>query len=68
MFPVVAEQAPEARATMFSLVSLGASIGLALGSPIAIVLFQSVGLIGVGGAMLAALVAALALTRFRLID
>ncbi len=68
MFPVVAEQAPEARATMFSIVSLGASVGLALGSPVAIFLFQSVGLIGVGASMLASLVAALALTRFRLID
>ena len=68
MFPVVAEQAPEARATMFSIVSLGASVGLALGSPVAIFLFQSVGLIGVGASMLATLVAALALTRFRLID
>lgn len=68
MFPVVAEQAPEARATMFSIVSLGASIGLALGSPVAIVLFQSVGLVGVGSAMITALIAALALSRFRLID
>ena len=68
MFPVVAEQAPEARATMFSIVSLGASIGLALGSPVAIYLFQSVGLIGVGGSMLIALIAALMLTRFQLID
>jgi MFS family permease len=68
MFPVVAEQAPEARATMFSIVSLGASVGLALGSPVAIALFQSVGLLGVGASMILALTTALALTRFRLID
>lgn len=68
MFPVVAEQAPEARATMFSIVSLGASVGLALGSPVAIALFQSVGLLGVGAAIVLALTTALALTRFRLID
>ena len=48
LFPVVAEQAPEARATMFALMSFGASIGIAVGSPVAIQLWESNGLTGVG--------------------
>jgi predicted MFS family arabinose efflux permease len=49
LFPLYSEQAPEARATIFSLVGLGISIGLALGSPIAAILWQQVGLGAVCG-------------------
>jgi predicted MFS family arabinose efflux permease len=44
LFPLYSEQAPEARATLFSLVGLGISIGLAVGAPITATLWQQVGL------------------------
>jgi predicted MFS family arabinose efflux permease len=43
-FPLFAEQLPEARATLFALVSLGISIGLAVASPLAVGLWNASGL------------------------
>jgi predicted MFS family arabinose efflux permease len=60
LFPLFAEQAPEARATLFSLVALGTSIGIGFGSPIATTLWQWRGLNAVtfvgGGCLLLAFV------------
>jgi predicted MFS family arabinose efflux permease len=60
LFPLFAEQAPEARATLFSLVALGTSLGIGLGSPAATTLWQWKGLASVtfvgGGALLLAFV------------
>lgn len=47
LYPLFAEQAPEARATLFSLVAVGASIGIGIGSPIATTLWQWKGLLAV---------------------
>ncbi|GAB4435573.1 MAG: hypothetical protein Fur0044_32810 [Anaerolineae bacterium] len=59
LIPLYSEQAPEARGTLFSLVLLGASIGGALGAPIAANLWEATGLWGVclvaGGCLLGAL-------------
>ncbi len=65
LFPVVAEQAPEARATMFALMSFGASIGMAVGSPVAIQLWESAGLTSVGITIAIALAVTAALTRWK---
>lgn len=44
LLPLYSEQAPEARATVFSLVAAGISIGAAAGSPITAILWAEVGL------------------------
>lgn len=44
LVPLYSEQAPEARATVFSLVSLGISVGVAVASPITITLWERFGL------------------------
>lgn len=44
MFSLYSEQAPEARAMVFSLASLGMAIGMALGPPVTIILWEQVGL------------------------
>jgi predicted MFS family arabinose efflux permease len=44
LLPLYSEQVPEARATVFSLVATGSSIGIALGSPIAASLWERSGL------------------------
>jgi predicted MFS family arabinose efflux permease len=44
LIPLYSEQVPEARATVFSLVGLGASIGGAIASPIAATLWEYTGL------------------------
>ena len=44
LFPLYSEQAPTARATLFSLVGVGISVGLAVASPIAATLWARVGL------------------------
>jgi predicted MFS family arabinose efflux permease len=44
LLPLYAEQAPEARATVFSLVAFGVSIGAAIGSPITAILWEQYGL------------------------
>jgi predicted MFS family arabinose efflux permease len=44
LFSLYSEQAPEARAMVFSLTGLGIAIGMALGSPITIVLWEQVNL------------------------
>jgi predicted MFS family arabinose efflux permease len=44
LIALYSEQVPEARATVFSLTALGASIGLALGSPLATYLWEHAGL------------------------
>jgi len=58
LFPLFSEQAPQARATVFSVVVLGISIGLATSSPITAVLWEQVGLWAVsavaGGGLLVA--------------
>lgn len=55
LYPLFADQAPEARATLFALVALSTSIGIGLGSPIAASLWRWRGLSAVtfvGGAIL----------------
>jgi predicted MFS family arabinose efflux permease len=47
LLSLYSEQVPEARATVFSLVALGGSIGLALGSPAATLLWENASLWGV---------------------
>jgi len=44
LFSLYSEQLPQARAMMFSLVGLGIAIGMALGSPVTVVLWEQVGL------------------------
>ncbi|MBT3389319.1 MAG: MFS transporter [Chloroflexi bacterium] len=44
LFPLYAEQAPDARATIFSLVALGNAVGLGLGPPLTAALWQWRGL------------------------
>ena len=44
LLSLYSEQVPEARAMMFSLVGLGIAIGMALGSPITVALWEKVGL------------------------
>lgn len=44
LFPLYAEQAPETRATIFSLVALGNAVGLGLGPPLTAALWQWAGL------------------------
>jgi predicted MFS family arabinose efflux permease len=44
LVPLYSEQAPEARATVFSLVGLGISVGVAIASPITIMLWERSGL------------------------
>ncbi len=58
-FPLFAEQLPEARATLFALVSLGISIGLAVASPLAVGLWNASGLGAVALVSTLALVLAL---------
>ena len=62
LIPLWSEQAPEARATVFSLVGFGASIGIASASPATAWLFQQVGLWAVGGSAAACLLIAIGLT------
>ena len=65
LFPLYSAQAPEAQATVFSLVGVGISIGLALGSPVAAMLWEQVGLWAVCAvAILALMIALFLLTRF----
>jgi MFS transporter, DHA1 family, inner membrane transport protein len=53
LFPLYGEQAPEARATVFSLVALGNGIGLGLGPPLTVALWhwQGLGAVMVVGAL-----------------
>jgi len=62
LIPLWSEQAPEARATVFSLVGFGASIGIAAASPITATLFEQVGLWAVGAVAAVCLLIAVALT------
>jgi len=59
LFPLYSEQAPEARATIFSLVGIGISIGLAVGAPITATLWQQVGLAAVCAVAIVSLFVAL---------
>jgi len=61
LFPLLAEQLPESRAMLFSLAGLGASCGLALGSPVAVALWQWHGLTAVGVTCIVALLAVVVL-------
>jgi predicted MFS family arabinose efflux permease len=47
MFPLYSVQAPEARATIFAVVGVGISIGLAVGSPVTAILWERLGLAAV---------------------
>lgn len=58
LFPLVAEQQPESRATVFALMGVGASVGLAAGAPAAAALWEGMGVIGVCATAGAALLAA----------
>jgi predicted MFS family arabinose efflux permease len=44
LLPLYAEQAPQARATIFSLIALGAAVGIAIGSPLTASLWDQFGL------------------------
>jgi predicted MFS family arabinose efflux permease len=61
LFPLFSEQAPEARATIFSLVGLGISIGFAVSSPITAVLWTHVGLWAICAVAISCLLGALIL-------
>lgn len=58
LFSLYSEQAPQARAMMFSLVSLGIAIGMALGSPVTVMLWEQVGLWAVSAVSIACLLLA----------
>lgn len=58
LFSLYSEQAPQARAMMFSLVSLGLATGMALGSPVTVTLWENVGLWAVSGVSTACLLLA----------
>jgi len=68
LLPLYAEQAPEARATVFSLVGFGISIGVAVGSPVAATLWENFGLWAVGLVTGGCLLLALALLTKYLFD
>lgn len=61
LLPLYSDQVPEARATVFSLVGLGAAIGVAFGSPLAAQLWEQAGLWAVCGVSAGALVMGLGL-------
>jgi predicted MFS family arabinose efflux permease len=63
LMPLYSEQAPEARATLFSLILLGSAIGGALGAPIAATLWEATGLWGVCIVAAGCLLVALSLMR-----
>jgi len=65
-FTVVGDQAPDALGTMFSLASLGASAGLALGPALALPLFEASGLPAVLGLVAGTLLLAAGLARWKL--
>ncbi|GAB4445740.1 MAG: MFS transporter [Anaerolineae bacterium] len=62
------EQAPEARATVFSLVAFGASIGSAVASPVTALLWENFGLVAVCVAGAASLLVAAALVWHQLTE
>jgi predicted MFS family arabinose efflux permease len=65
LIPLYAEQVPQARATVFSLVAFGASIGIAIGSPLTASLWDRSGLWAVCAVAAGCLLLALGLvTRF----
>ena len=51
-FPLISDQLPTARATLFSLVILGVSVGLALGPPVTLFLWEQFGLTAIVLAMI----------------
>jgi predicted MFS family arabinose efflux permease len=63
LFPLYSVQAPEAQATVFSLVGVGISLGLALSSPITAILWQRVGLVAVCAVAIGCSLIALVLLR-----
>lgn len=63
LIPLYSEQAPEARATLFSLILMGAAIGGSLGAPVAAMFWESSGLWGVCSVAAGCLLAALILMR-----
>lgn len=62
LIPLYSEQVPDARATVFSLVALGISVGVACGSPLAASLWEQFGLWAVSIVAAACFVAAFGLT------
>ena len=65
LIALYAEQAPEARATVFSLVTVGTAVGVSAGSPITAILWQYYSLMAVCVVAAASLVVAIGLvTRF----
>jgi len=65
LITLYAEQAPEARATVFSLVTVGTAVGVSAGSPITAILWQYYGLMAVCVVAAASLAVAIGLvTRF----
>lgn len=63
LIALYSEQVPEARATVFSLTAFGASIGLALGSPLATGLWERAGLWSISVVSAAALLIAFGLAH-----
>ncbi len=61
LFPLFSEQVPEARATIFSLVGLGISVGFAVSSPITAVLWAHAGLWAICAVAISCLLVALSL-------
>ena len=68
LLPLYAEQAPEARATVFSLVGFGVAIGLASGSPISATLWSHYGLWAASLVAAAGVFVALSLTAWFLYE
>lgn len=63
LIALYSEQVPEARATVFSLTAFGASIGLALGSPLATNLWEQAGLWSISAVTTVALLIAFGLVH-----
>jgi predicted MFS family arabinose efflux permease len=68
LLPLYAEQAPEARATVFSLVGFGMSVGVASGSPLTATLWEQYGLWAVSIVSAASVLAAVGLIALFLDD
>ena len=66
-FPLISDLMPKARATLFSLTIFGGSVGMAIGPPVSLFLWERFGLTGFAMTMIVALSVALLLINGRLV-
>ena len=66
-FPLISDLMPKARATLFSLTIFGGSVGMALGPPVSLFLWERFGLMGFAITMIVAMSIALLLITGRLV-